>query len=86
MLPQKYWGWLGASAWGTRPKPPDPDNRGGLFVVEPQGFHIARTVHDTNDENFGIRETVIQDVIAVEMRPQPFGQIIPARSDFRLEQ
>jgi len=47
---------------------------------------IAGTVNHANDDDLSLREAVVQRIIAVKMRPQPLGQIIPSGANLRLQQ
>ncbi len=46
---------------------------------------IAGTVNHTHDDDLGIREAVVQRIIAVKMCPQPLGQIIPSGANLWLQ-
>ncbi len=57
-----------------------------LLFIKHQGVDIAGTVNHAHDNDLDLRETVVQRVIAVKMRPQPLGQIIPSGANLRLQQ
>ena len=67
----------------ARSDPPTTQN-GPLLFLKHQSMDITGAMNHTHDDDFRIRKTVIQHVIAVEVCPQPLGQIIPARADLRL--
>jgi hypothetical protein len=68
--------------------PPDRarDNILCLLFLEHQGPRIAGSVHNARDDDLGIGEAVVKGVIAVEVDPQSFAQMLPAGSDFRVRQ
>jgi hypothetical protein len=61
---------------------PVTDHRSRLGEL--QRAHVASTVHDAHDDDFGIGEAVVQRVVAMEVHAQAFGQLIPRWSDLRM--
>jgi hypothetical protein len=57
-----------------------------LLLIKHQRPNIPGTVHHAHDDDFRICDTVVQHVITVEVRPQPFSQIAPAWTNIRLGQ
>jgi hypothetical protein len=61
---------------------PATDRRSRL--AEPQRPHVASTVHDAHDDDFGVGEAVVQRVVAMEVYAQACGQLILTWSDLRM--
>ena len=46
---------------------------------------IPGTVDHPHDDDFAVREPVVQHVVAVKMHPQPLGQAITPRADLGVQ-
>ena len=55
--------------------------RGLLVFVEHQRPHVTGAMHHADNYDLGGCEAVVQNVIAVEVRPQALSQIVPAWAD-----
>jgi hypothetical protein len=57
---------------------------GTSLLAELQRAHVASTVHDAHDDDFGVGEAVVQRVVAMEVDAQACGQSIPTWSNLRM--